>query len=91
MLAWFQAARGDRDAFYAQFAKVLTLARDPQVLTWIKQDVDLDTYREEPEFKALVRAARKRLLGRTAPPAHAPAPAPAQPPQPVPAPDPSRN
>ena len=81
MLAWFQAARGDRDAFYKQFARVLSLVRDPQVLTWIKQDVDLDPYRKEPRFRELVRKARSRLLlGQIKPPEvpRAPDPVPAR-------------
>ncbi|MCW8133305.1 MAG: hypothetical protein KIS92_23375 [Planctomycetota bacterium] len=81
MVAWFYAVYQDRPKFYAQFGKALALARSTHVLEWIDQDVDLDVYRNEPEFKALVAKHAARLRGQTeAAPAEMPAPA--QAPQP---------
>lgn len=64
--AWFFAVWGDRALFYPQFERALGLATDPSVLSWIAEDDDLDPYREEARFIALVATARARLLGNEA-------------------------
>jgi tetratricopeptide (TPR) repeat protein len=64
MLGWFYAVSQQREKFYPQFKKTLDHARTPQILIWIEQDVDLDIYRNEPEFIALVEKHRNRLLGK---------------------------
>ncbi|MGD0090782.1 MAG: hypothetical protein ABSE73_12755, partial [Planctomycetota bacterium] len=63
MLAWFYAVDKQREKFYTQFEHALSLSRSPHTLVWIEQDVDLDVYRGEPEFKALVEKHRRRILG----------------------------
>lgn len=60
--AWFLAVWGDRDQFYPQFERALTLAKDPSVLSWVAEDDDLDPYRREERFIAAVEACRSRLL-----------------------------
>lgn len=65
--AWFFAVWGERDEFYPQLEKALSLATDPAVLSWIAEDNDLDPYRDEPRFVALVEACRQRLLGEDRP------------------------
>jgi tetratricopeptide (TPR) repeat protein len=62
--AWFLAVWGDREEFYPQFEKALTLAHSPAILSWIAEDDDLDAYRQDERFIALVAAAKMRLLGR---------------------------
>lgn len=70
MLAWFYAVSKQRDKFYTQFERTLSLSRSPHNLVWIEQDVDLNVYRDEPEFKALVEKHRQRILGeKKTPPA----------------------
>jgi regulator of sirC expression with transglutaminase-like and TPR domain len=61
--AWFFAVWGDRAEFYPQFEKAMGLATDPSILSWIAEDDDLDPYRAEPRFHAIVEACRDRLLG----------------------------
>jgi len=68
MQAWFHAVARDRAAFYRDFARALTESNSARILAWIGQDVDLDHYRSEDEFRALVERHRARLLGQTAPP-----------------------
>ncbi|MCX7806489.1 MAG: hypothetical protein N3A38_15080, partial [Planctomycetota bacterium] len=63
MVAWFYAVSRQRDKFYAQLEKALTIAHSTHILVWIEQDEDLDHYRNEPEFKELVARHRDRLLG----------------------------
>ena len=62
--SWFYVITGHRDAFYAEFAKALEAAEGTSVLEWVDQDKDLDVYRKEPEFQALVEKNRARLLGK---------------------------
>ena len=62
--AWFFAVWGDRTEFYPQFEKAMNLANDPSILSWIAEDDDLDPYREEPRFRAIVDGCRTRLMGR---------------------------
>jgi len=64
MRAWFYAASQQRGLFYPQFTKALEASQDTHILEWIDQDVDLDVYRNEPEFKALLDKHRARLLGK---------------------------
>lgn len=64
MLAWFYSVSRQREKFYKQFKYALSIARTTRVIEWLDQDVDLDVYRNEPEFKALVEEHRKRLLGK---------------------------
>jgi tetratricopeptide (TPR) repeat protein len=64
MVAWFYAVSQQRKRFYVQFERVLELANSTHVLVWIEQDVDLDVYRNEPEFKNLVAKATARLQGK---------------------------
>jgi tetratricopeptide (TPR) repeat protein len=73
MIAWFYAVSEQREEFYRAFAYALDHARSTNVLHWIDQDVDLDVYREEPKFRALVAKHRARLLGRAREPAPGPA------------------
>lgn len=61
--AWFFAVWGDRAEFYPQFEKAMTMATDPSILSWVAEDDDLDAYRDEPRFRAIVEACRRRLLG----------------------------
>lgn len=63
MVTWFYAVYQDRAKFYSQFEKALSQARATHILEWIDQDVDLDVYRKDPEFKALVEKHAKRLRG----------------------------
>jgi tetratricopeptide (TPR) repeat protein len=65
MIAWFYAVSEQREQFYAAFTHALEQSRTVGVLHWIDQDVDLDIYRNEPEFQALVRKHRARILGQT--------------------------
>ncbi|HYG76922.1 MAG TPA: tetratricopeptide repeat protein [Planctomycetota bacterium] len=62
MQTWFMAASQQREKFYTQFERALSLARSPRILEWIEQDPDLDVYRNETEFKDLVAKHRPRLL-----------------------------
>jgi tetratricopeptide (TPR) repeat protein len=66
MVAWFYAVSAQREKFYAQLARALDLSNSTHILVWIGQDVDLDPYRNEPEFKALVAKATARLQGKAA-------------------------
>ena len=61
MQAWFMAASRNREKFYIEFEHALQTARDTQILEWIDQDPDLDVYRKDEEFKALVEKHRDRL------------------------------
>lgn len=63
MIAWFYAVSRQRAEFYRAFRYGLAQASSTRVLHWIDQDVDLDVYRHEPEFQALVAKHRARLLG----------------------------
>ncbi|MFH0939052.1 MAG: transglutaminase family protein [Planctomycetota bacterium] len=62
MLAWFYAVSHQREKFYSQLDRALALSQSPHILIWIEQDIDLDVYRNEPEFKALVEKHRQRIL-----------------------------
>ncbi|MCY3017766.1 MAG: tetratricopeptide repeat protein [Planctomycetota bacterium] len=62
MQAWFHAVSQQREGFYKHFEYALSHARSTSILEWIDQDVDLDVYRNENEFKALVEKHRARLL-----------------------------
>jgi tetratricopeptide (TPR) repeat protein len=64
MTAWFDAVSKQREKFYADFEKALSQSRSTDILEWIDQDVDLDVYRNEPEFKALVEKHAPRLRGK---------------------------
>jgi tetratricopeptide (TPR) repeat protein len=64
MNAWFYAVSKQRDKFYSAFAHSLEEASSTNVLEWIDQDVDLDVYRNEPEFKALIEKHAPRLRGK---------------------------
>ena len=64
MQTWFQAVSQQRDKFYEHFEAALAGARSTRILEWIDQDVDLDVYRNEPQFKTLVAKHRERLLGK---------------------------
>ncbi|MHC4504295.1 MAG: tetratricopeptide repeat protein [Planctomycetota bacterium] len=72
MIAWFHAVSRQREAFYRAFAHALASCKTTGILHWIDQDVDLDHYREESEFKALVAKHRARLLGRPSAPGRRP-------------------
>jgi tetratricopeptide (TPR) repeat protein len=63
MQAWFCAVSDQREEFYRLFAAALASAHSERVLNWIEQDVDLDRYRGEPEFRRLLDEHRPRLLG----------------------------
>lgn len=63
MQTWFFAVSAQRDKFYTQFEKALSNAHGTHILEWIDQDVDLDVYRKEPEFQALVKKHSVRLRG----------------------------
>lgn len=63
MQAWFCAVSGQKEEFYKRFAAALENAHGEHILTWIEQDVDLDPFRQEPEFIRLVEGNRARLLG----------------------------
>lgn len=63
MVAWFYAVSRQREKFYPAFETALANSRNTHILEWIDQDVDLDLYREEPDFKALVAKHKERLLG----------------------------
>ncbi len=62
MRAWFFAVSEQREKFYKQFEHALEISRTTGILEWISQDVDLDVYRNEPEFQALVKKHRKRIM-----------------------------
>lgn len=64
MRTWFFAVSKQREKFYAQFEQALSHAAGTHIFEWIDQDVDLDVYRAEPEFKALVDKHRARLFGK---------------------------
>ena len=64
MQTWFFAVSKQREKFYPQFEKALAGARSTRILEWIDQDVDLDVYRQEPDFKALVEKHALRLRGK---------------------------
>lgn len=64
MRTWFLAVSKQREKFYAQFEHALSTAAGTHIFEWIDQDVDLDVYRGEPEFKALVAKHRTRLFGK---------------------------
>ncbi len=64
MCAWFYSVSQQRDKFYQAFETTLTHARATHILEWIDQDVDLDVYRNEEQFKALVEKHAKRLRGQ---------------------------
>jgi regulator of sirC expression with transglutaminase-like and TPR domain len=64
MLAWFYAASQQREKFYQAFGYALAQAKDPGILRWIDQDVDLDVYRTDDEFARLVAEHKARLLGK---------------------------
>jgi hypothetical protein len=64
MTSWFDAVSKQREKFYKDFEKALAESRSTQILEWIDQDVDLDVYRNEPEFKALVEKHAARLRGK---------------------------
>ncbi|MCZ7645722.1 MAG: hypothetical protein M5U26_10630 [Planctomycetota bacterium] len=64
MVSWFYAVSRQREKFYAAFETALKNTRGTHILEWIDQDVDLDVYRNEPEFKTLVETHRKRLVGK---------------------------
>lgn len=63
MQAWFFAASKQHDKFYVQFERALSLSRSTDILEWIDQDPDLDIYREQEKFKAVVEKHRLRLTG----------------------------
>jgi tetratricopeptide (TPR) repeat protein len=65
MVSWFYAVSEQRGKFYGQLERALDLSNSTRILVWIEQDVDLDPYRNEPEFKALVAKATARLQGKT--------------------------
>lgn len=67
MQAWFYAVSEQRERFYEAFEHALRTADNPQILTWIAQDVDLDVYRDEEPFQRLLSVHRERLLGIAAP------------------------
>jgi tetratricopeptide (TPR) repeat protein len=73
MIPWFYAVSEQRERFYSAFAYALERASSIYMLHWIDQDVDLDVYRDESEFKALVARHSARLLGRVREPAPGPA------------------
>ena len=64
MNAWFYAVSRQRDKFYPAFEHALEQSHSTHILEWIDQDVDLDEYRKEPEFKALVEKHGARLRGK---------------------------
>ncbi len=64
MNAWFYAVSKQRDEFYREFKHALEESKSTQILEWIDQDVDLDPYRNDPEFKALVEQHARRLRGK---------------------------
>ncbi|HTL51587.1 MAG TPA: transglutaminase family protein [Planctomycetota bacterium] len=63
MQTWFFAVSHQREKFYTQFEKALSTSHSTHILEWIDQDVDLDVYRAEPEFKALVEKYAPKLRG----------------------------
>ena len=52
-LAWFYAVAGWNDKFYDMFERALAL-RPRATLFWADQEVDIDKYREEQQFKDLL-------------------------------------
>jgi tetratricopeptide (TPR) repeat protein len=64
MNAWFYAVSQQRDKFYPAFEQALAESQSTHILEWIDQDVDLDVYRNEAEFKALVEKHGIRLRGK---------------------------
>lgn len=63
MHAWFFAVSAQKQEFYKAFSIALENAHSEGILNWIDEDVDLDPYRQEVEFKRLVDEHRKRLMG----------------------------
>jgi len=66
MQAWYFAATKQHDKFYVQLERALSITRSTNILEWIDQDPDLDIYREQEKFKALVEKHRLRLTGAKA-------------------------
>lgn len=62
MKAWFFAVSGQREQFYPAFREALGEPATPHTLIWVDQDVDLDPFRQEPEFQAILAEARARIL-----------------------------
>jgi tetratricopeptide (TPR) repeat protein len=64
MNAWFYAVSKQREKFYDAFEKALSASRSTHILEWIDQDVDLDVYRNEPQFRTLLEKHGTRLKGK---------------------------
>lgn len=64
MTAWFYAVSKQEAKFFAAFEKALAGANSTSVLGWVKEDVDLDPYRDDPRFQHLLAEHTKRLLGQ---------------------------
>ncbi len=64
MQAWFYAETRQKQVFFKQFAKAFEIARSSRILEWVDQDPDIDVYRNEPEFQAIVEKHRARLTGK---------------------------
>lgn len=71
MEAWYLAVSGDGDGFLGKLRDVLEQTNSLDTLVWIDQDEDLNPYRTDARFVALLRIHRQRLGAST--PAEAPA------------------
>jgi tetratricopeptide (TPR) repeat protein len=61
MEAWYLAVSGDRDGFLKKLSVALETSNSLDTLQWIDQDEDLDPYRKDAEFIALIKHHRQRL------------------------------
>lgn len=59
-LAWFYAVSGDKEKFYEKFERALAI-NPRQALDWAEAEADLDRYRGEERFKALVERVTDSL------------------------------
>ncbi|PCJ56923.1 MAG: hypothetical protein COA79_17445 [Planctomycetota bacterium] len=66
-VATFHAVCGEREKFFTAFAEVMKEAKDPYIMHWVDKNRDLDPFRNDPRFKKIVPATRKRLMGDKVP------------------------
>jgi tetratricopeptide (TPR) repeat protein len=88
MRAWFHAVAREREKFYTELGKAVAMARTPRLLGWLEREPDLEPFRGDPEYKALLDKLRAKFPARpetpppetrpgtSAPPATAPPRAP---------------
>lgn len=62
-LAWYYAARNNKDKFLHHIEAALLLAETPHFLSYIDTEVDFDPYRSDPDFQKLIQTHSKRLRG----------------------------